>query len=65
VSDSRDEQLSTEDIQQALGDPVDVPEDCVCAFVRELPYRLVIRKPNPECTVHSPDEPGEMEKERD
>lgn len=58
--------LSTEQIQQALSDPITVPDECICAWVRVLPYRLVQRVMNPDCAAHDPDEAGgELEKERD
>lgn len=61
-----DVNLTASAIQKALDDPIDVPHECVCAYVRIMPYGLVQRHANANCTEHSPNEPdGELEKDRD
>lgn len=61
-----DVELTSAAVQKALADPIDVPHECICAYIRVMPYGLVQRHANPDCTEHSPDEPdGELEKERD
>lgn len=57
--------FSTSEIQAALDEPIDVPDTCVCAYVRVEPYHLIQRRLNPDCTAHTPEDDGEIEKERD
>lgn len=57
--------FSTNEIQASLADKVDIPDECICAYVRIEPYRLVQRKINPDCTAHTPEDDGELSKERD
>lgn len=66
MSDSIEHPLSTEAIQQALSDPIPVPDECICDWVRVLPYRLEQRVMNPDCEAdHTSEAGGELEKERD
>lgn len=59
-------ELTAAAIQKSLDEPITVPHECICAFIRISPYGLVQRHSNPACTEHSPGEPdGELEKERD
>jgi hypothetical protein len=56
--------ISSNEIQAALDEKIDVPDECICAYVRVEPYHLVRRMINPECTAHTPEDDGELEKER-
>lgn len=57
--------LDSAQIQATLNEKIDVPDECICAYVREEPYHLVRRVINIECTAHTPENDGELEKERD
>jgi len=57
--------LSTNEIQKSLDEKIDVPDECICAYVRLLPYHLIRRIINVDCTAHTPEDDGEIEKERD
>lgn len=57
--------FSTSDIQASLSEKINVPDECICAYVRQEPYHLVRRIINPDCTAHTPEDDGELEKERD
>lgn len=57
--------FSTSEIQASLDEKIPKPEGCICAYVREEPYHLERRVINPDCTAHTPDDDGVLEKERD
>ena len=59
------EPLDVDAIVKSLDTPIQKPDGCVCAYVREEPYHLVRRIINPDCEAHTPDDDGELEKERD
>lgn len=56
--------LDTNAIRAALELKIQTLENCICAYVREEPYHLERRIINPECTAHTPEDDGELEKER-
>lgn len=57
--------LDMDAVEQALDEPIEVPDTCICAYVRLVPYHSVQRRLNPDCTAHTPEDDGVIEKERD
>lgn len=57
--------LDVNAIVKSLDEKIEKPDDCICAYVREEPYHLERRVINPECRAHTPEDDGEIEKERD
>lgn len=57
--------LDMDAVKKALDEPIEIPDDCICAYIRLVPYRSVQRRLNPECTAHTPEDDGQIEKERD
>lgn len=58
-------EITTHAVQKSLDDPIDVPHDCTCAYIRIETHGLVQRHANPDCTEHGFEDDGELIRERD
>lgn len=62
VQEQPEVHLSTPAVEEALDQKIETPADCVCDYATVLPYHLVQRVVNPDCTAAHD---VELERERD